>query len=87
MTPQTRLRQNAAACSVPLTGVDRLMGVDHEDIRLASPNGEWSLTLPRSAFDGLAIGPGESVIVTIGLCVTRVEAVQPQGFVLGEGFQ
>lgn len=87
MTPQTRLAQSAAAVCVPLKGADRLAGVVYDTMKLTSPGGEWDLTIPQEAFGGIAVGPGESVIVTIGLCVTRIEAVAPQGFVLGEGFQ
>lgn len=68
--PSTRLSQSAASVAVQLKGAHR---VQLNYVQLVSDDGEWHLTIPASAFPGLVPNPDESVIVTLGLILTRVE--------------
>lgn len=76
MSQQTKLSINAAAQCVQLQVGETIVGLASPHYRLSSPDGQWELKLPRSAFQGMPANPGEALIVTIGLTRVAVELVE-----------
>lgn len=73
-SPSTRLTVSAHSMIVQLLtgGLDGLPG---KSLELSSPDGSWSIRVPRAAFPNLTPAPGEPVVVNLALLLPRVEPI------------
>lgn len=72
--PQTRLAVSANACVVQLQA-HGLAALPGPILNLASPGGEWKLSIPRSAFPNITEAPGDQLIVSITIMRPTVEPI------------
>lgn len=79
MTQQTRLAIQSMAQTIHLQTLG-LEGIPDSSINLTSPDGKWMLKVPRKAFEGITLSPGEMAVVSLTLTRVAVEPVpEPLG--------
>ncbi len=77
----TTLNISAASQSVQLKA-QGLVGIPTPKLTLCSDDGLWMVTVPRAAFNNMAIAPGEPAIVSISLTYVTVSEAAPEPLIL-----
>ncbi len=71
------LKINAGSLAVNLK-VQGLAGILPPSLRLASDDGEWSVTVPRASFGNMPAEAGEVLVVSISLVRVAVQDELPR---------